>query len=366
MSAQSDPAGDTAAEPAPWHYDGRNANRWHPRIVLRADGFQLLDTDWASGPYAWTDLIALDGTGGRSVYGLRGEKGWRLGFDGPPPPDFAAHLPLPARYGRLIDRIGLGRAVLAFGAIAAIIVYIGLEAPGWVAPYIPASWENRLGDAMVGDFGGRFCRTPAGTRALKDLAGRMDPEGSARAIEVANIPMVNAITLPGGRIILFDGLLQKAKSPDEVAGVLGHELGHVHHRDTITALVRQLGLSIVLGGFSGQVGGYMNGLLSLSYGRSAESAADTESIARMKAANVSPADTAAFFDRIGDGQKGRTAQAMTWLSTHPLSDARRVAFASSVVKNHGYAPALNSTDWQALKSMCASDPKAEKGFPGLF
>ncbi|WP_341873239.1 M48 family metalloprotease [Sphingobium fuliginis] len=54
--------------------------------------------------------------------------------------------------------------------------------------------------------------------------------------------------MAGGRIILFDGLVQQAKSADEVAGVLGHELGHVRHRDTMTGLIRQLGLSVVLGG----------------------------------------------------------------------------------------------------------------------
>nr|WP_244309783.1 M48 family metalloprotease [Sphingobium fuliginis] len=43
-------------------------------------------------------------------------------------------------------------------------------------------------------------------------------------------------------------MVQQAKSADEVAGVLGHELGHVRHRDTMTGLIRQLGLSVVLGG----------------------------------------------------------------------------------------------------------------------
>ena len=42
--------------------------------------------------------------------------------------------------------------------------------------------------------------------------------------------MVNAVALPGGRIILFQGLIDKAKSADEVAGVLAHELGHLRRR----------------------------------------------------------------------------------------------------------------------------------------
>lgn len=350
-----------------WHYDGRNANRWTPGIILQADGFVLRGPGWESGPHDWSSLIALDGGGGRSVYGMKGVAGWRLGFEGPPPPDFAAHLPLPARYGRWIDRIGLPKAAAAFAVVAALVVAVTLKAPGWIAPHVPVAWENRLGDAMVGDFGGRLCHTPAGDAALKRLVAKLDPKGDAREIAVANIPMVNAITLPGSRIILFDGLLQKATSADEVAGVLGHELGHARHRDTLTALVRQLGLSVVLGGFSGNVGGYVNGVLTMSYGRDAERAADAEAISGLKAANISPTDTAGFFARMGKGEgKGRSAQAMNWMSTHPLSEARRAAFAQSAVRGHAYMEALSVSDWTALKSMCAQDPKVEKTLFGFM
>lgn len=359
MSAQSDPQ----AAAAPWHYDGRNACRWHPQIDVDADGFSLIHDDWRSGPYAWGDLVALEGTGARAVYGLKGEAGWRLGFDGTPPAAFAAHLPTAGRYGGWVDRLGLPKAVAAFAALTIAVVYIGLETPGWVAPLVPRSWENKLGDAMVGDFGGRFCRTPEGVAALDKLIAKMDPEADARAVEIANIPMVNAIALPGGRIILFDGLLRKAASPGEVAGVLGHELGHVRHRDTLAGLLRQLGLSVVLGGFSGDVGGYVNGLLSLSYGRNAEARADAASIEAMKAANISPADTSEFFARMGKGEPdGRAGQAMTWLSSHPLSARRRAVFAASVVKGRRYAPALSDADWQALRSMCKDDPTVKSGW----
>lgn len=365
MSAQSEVVADATDAAGPWHYDGRNACRWHPRVLLAADSFRLAGDDWESGPYAWSDLIALDGTGGRSVYGLKGEGGWRLGFDGPPPPDFAAHLPLHGRYGRWIDRIGLPRAVAGFAVIAAAVIYVGLEAPGWVAPLVPRAWENRLGDAMVGDFGGRFCRSPEGVQALDALIAKMDPNADARAIEIANVPMVNAIALPGGRIILFDGLIQKAASADEVAGVLGHELGHVRHRDTLVGLMRQLGLSVVLGGFSGDVGGYVNGLLSLSYGRSAEARADAASIVAMQAANISPADTASFFGRMAKSEEiggRRTTRAMTWLSSHPLSQSRRAIFARSVKRGQNYVPALTDAQWQALRQMCKRDPAVKSGW----
>jgi hypothetical protein len=362
-----DPAGISEGI-RPWHYDGRNANRWRPLIVADGPAFRLVGEGWESGPYAWADLVAMSDPAGRAVYGVKGEAGWRLGFDGAAPPELAPLLPVASRYGGIFDRFGLARMATVCAVAAAAILFIGLQAPGWIAPHVPRSWENKLGDAMVGDFGGRLCRTPQGTAALNRLTAKIDPGGTARTIDVANIPMVNAITLPGGRIIIFNGLLQQAASADEVAGVLGHEIGHVEHRDTVAALVRQLGLSVVLGGFNGNVGGYVNGLLSLSYGRDAEAAADKVSIGRMQAANISPADTAAFFDRMGGGMRrtGKTAQAMSWLSSHPLSDSRRAAFANSAVKGHAYGPVIDAGDWAALQAMCSADPEVEKGFPRLF
>lgn len=358
-----------------WHYDGRNANRWRPRLVGDAASFRLIGEGWESGPWAWADVRALDNAGRDAVFGHTAEPGWRIGFaDGLIPEEIKPLLPKRARYGGFIDRIGLGKASVVLSAVAAAALFVGLKAPGWLAPLMPQSWEDRLGDAMVGDFGGRTCRTPEGEAALKALIAKVDPEGQARTIEIANIPMVNAIALPGRRVILFDGLIAQAKSADEVAGVLGHELGHVEHRDTMAALLRQLGLSVVLGGMNGSAGSNVNALLSLSYGREAEHSADLSAIARMKAANISPLPTADFFQRLDplederrdDKQAGKDKavtsepeEVANWFGSHPTSQSRAQLFSKSHIKGHGYTPALTPDQWRALKNMCKSDRKVK-------
>lgn len=349
-----------------WHYDGTNATRHHPRLDWSVDGFNLRWDDGVSGPHRWGDLVPVDGTGGRSVYGLRGVSGWRLGFAGLPPEAFAVHLPLPARYGRWIDRIGLWRAVGLFTAAAGVIIFLVLSAPAWIAPHIPRSWEDRLGDAMVGDFGGRVCETPASLAAIAKLQRQLGADVPIRQIAIANIGMVNAVALPGGRILLFQGLIKEAKSPDELAGVLAHEIGHVRHRDTLTALVRQLGLSVVLGGFNGQVGGAVNGLLAMSYSREAERAADTYSIDTLRAADISPLPTAAFFDKLSKLSGGeRLERSMSWMASHPVSTERKQAFERSAVKGHAYRVSLAPAEWQAIVNACREDKDAVKS-DGFF
>lgn len=339
-----------------WHYDGTSATRHHPRLEWTAETFTLHWEGGESGPHRWGDLVPIDGTGGRSIYGLRGKHGWRLGFTGPPPQGFAIHLPLPARYGRWIDRMGLWRALAIFAVIAAGVVYAILRAPDWIAPHIPLSWEQRLGDAMIGDFGGRLCETPQSRAALAKLQRKLGDDVPIRRIGIANAKMVNAVALPGGHILLFDQLIQDAKSPDEMAGILAHEIGHVRNRDTMTALIRQFGLSIVLGGFGGDLGNTVNSLLSLSYGRDAERAADTYSIAALREANISPLPTAAFFKRLsgpaGDEQIERAANLM---ASHPISAERRKAFEDSARKGHRYEAALTPAEWRAVVNACKED-----------
>ena len=340
-----------------WHYDGKSATRHTVRVVPMADSFRLEGDGAASGPHGWSEVVALDGTRGRSVYGLRRVQGWRLIFDGPPPPAFAAHLPLPGRYGRWIDRFGLVRAAIAFTVISALIVALVLSAPAWIAPLVPQSVENRLGDAMVGDFGGRFCQTPAGRLALNRLAAKLGGgDAGVRSVEVANLPMVNAVALPGGRVMLFQGLLAQAKSADEVAGVLGHEIGHVRHRDTMAALIRQLGLSVVLGGMDGNISGLVGSALSLGYSRKAESAADDYAIGVLASSAIEPDATAHFFDKLSGGKAGETLErASNWISSHPVSADRKAAFLKSHRPGAAYRPALSDADWRALRGMCAAD-----------
>ncbi|HBR85348.1 MAG TPA: peptidase, partial [Erythrobacter sp.] len=76
--------------------------------------------------------------------------------------------------------------------------------------------------------------------------------------------------LPGGQVLLFDGLVQQAESPEELAGVLGHEVGHVRERHVMTALLRQFGMSILLAGADSGVTNGVFGLAAMGYSRDAE------------------------------------------------------------------------------------------------
>jgi Zn-dependent protease with chaperone function len=351
-----------------WHFDGQSAVRRKVEIEAVGDRFLLREPERQFGPFAFADLRFLETKGGTTVYGLEGKDGWRLGVRGHVPEALAPLLPPARTYGGLIDRLGLGKASLVFAAISAAVVAVVLFSPQWLAPLIPSSVEQKLGNALVGDFGGRFCSTPQGRAALGKLTRSLDADPGDLQIEVANIDMLNAVALPGGKVVLFQGLLSQAKSPDEVAGVLAHEIGHVRERHVMQGLLRQMGLAVVLGGFDGSGGSTLNGLLSTTYTRGSEREADEHSLKALKRAQISPVGTAAFFNRLaaldGSGElKDRQARTMaSYASSHPLSDERRKLFEKAVVRGSAYKPALTPAEWRELKTMCAQDRDVKSGW----
>jgi Zn-dependent protease with chaperone function len=354
MSAPSDLA---AAAADCWFYDGAVAIKRHPRILSDANGFSL-DDGAMFGPYRWEDLFALDAPAGSTLFGLRGQAGWRLGFMGAAPTSFAERAAKHPTYGSWVDRLGLRRATICFAVVAAAVVLVALRVPDWLAPRVPTAWENRLGDSMAQAITARRCHTPDGTAALRRLAGALDPDGRARRVEVLDLPLVNAVTLPGGHIFVFNGLLENIDSSDALAGVLGHELGHVRHRDGIAALMRQFGLSAVLGGFNGRGAGYSRSLLQLSYGRRAEKAADQAAIDALRRQHIDPRATAGFLATIAKEEGASVAGG--WVSTHPDSAARAAAFRNSAVAGENHRPALDRPAWRSLRWICGTAVDADE------
>jgi hypothetical protein len=333
-----------------WHYDGVTALRRRAAVRVIGDDL-LLEEDGAATRYPLADLVPGEAGSAAASFGLRGRPGWRITFDAAMPPDLAARLPQARRYGGWIDRVGLWKAAAVCAAGAAAVVAVVVHTPTLVARMVPASVERRLGELMVGDFGRKGCIDPAGRRALAALVKRVAPGEGEIEVDVVKMPMVNAVTLPGGRVVIFDGLIQAARSPDAVAGVIGHEVGHVRHRDVMETLLRQMGLSVVLGGLDGRVGGYTNALLGASYSRDAERRADETAIDLLGSAHLSPEPTAAFFDTLGK-EEAKDPGLLAYVASHPASRERAARFRHSAVRGQAVTPALDATQWAALRGIC--------------
>jgi Zn-dependent protease with chaperone function len=221
--------------------------------------------------------------------------------------------------------------------------------------------ERRLGAAVDNQLrtllGHRICEDRSGEAALRSLTLRLAaaaglPVAPDVAVLASRIP--NAVALPGGRIYLFEGLLDRAESLDEIAGVLAHEMGHVAHRDGLRKLIQAGGSSFLLGLFFGDVTGsgtlILAGRLVLegAYSRDAERAADRSAAATMSSLGRSPRPMGLLLQRI---DKGGEMPAL--LASHPLTQDR-LRFLESHEPGRSGDPLLSEQEWRDLKSICKS------------
>lgn len=336
-------------------YDGATAFP-HEVTVALADAELRLVTDQGHGQSVPLVVLTRDGEGRDWRFARSDQPGWRLRFDDEPPADMADRLPGPARYGRWIDRIGLGKAAVVCAAVAGAVLAIGYAAPAALAPHVPQSWERNLGTAIVGDFGDNRCRSVPGQRALQALAERVEP-GTARgpfAISVAALDydMVNAAALPGNNVIFFEGLLDEARSAEALAGVMAHEIAHVRRRHVTEALLRELGIGALVRLFSGSVGANAQQLVALRYTRSNEAEADADAIAALARAGIDPRPTAALFRRLGPARSDKVEARVEWLESHPGAGGRAEKFERSYDPRRSYRPALAEAEARRLLTMC--------------
>jgi len=170
---------------------------------------------------------------------------------------------------------------------------------------------------------------------------------------------VNAFALPGGRVYLFNGLLAKAESADEIAGVLAHALGHVRHRDGTRSLIYNGGTSFLIGLLFGDVTGSgavvfaSRSLVTASYSREAEQSADDFSIDVMHKLGRPTKPMGELLFRI-TGRQGDGG--LTILAGHPLTEDRLRRLSEADRPASG-PPLLTAEEWTALKAICVHGSK---------
>lgn len=270
------------------------------------------------------------------------------------------------------------RAILASGAAALALTScttggynqpITAGDPVSAQPITPQARQQgqQAYDEIIREFGGLYTQgneagyVQAIGRKIAVQSGLADSE-SAYTISLLNSPVNNAFATPGGYVYITRQLVALANDEAEMAGVLGHEVGHVaanHAGDRQSAQTRA-GLAGVLGqviggllgdnsGLLGSLGGAIQNyapavaqLYTLSYSRSQEEEADDLGIRYLSRAGY---DTSAMSDMlaslamqttIDQRAAGQDARAVPeWASTHP-DPARRVARAAQVAQT--YAP----------------------------
>lgn len=150
--------------------------------------------------------------------------------------------------------IGMAAVLAAFG----LLWFRGGPILDAAAPLLPDAVTRPVGEALVEGLARMgTCDTPEAGAAIDRLLARLAPEGGDGepiTVTIVDWQVANALAAHGGQVVLTRGLIETADGPDEVAGVLAHELGYVSHHHMNKALIRAFGLSILLSSVGGNAG----------------------------------------------------------------------------------------------------------------
>lgn len=266
--------------------------------------------------------------------------------------------------GRLV-----GWSVAAVASVALIIFVLVPLMANQLASFLPPRGEKALGDATFDqirnalDDGGfdpvPICKTPDGLAALAKMEARLTENLDLPyplTVHVLDHEMINAFALPGGYVVFFDGLLDVAQGPDEIAGVFAHEIGHVVARDPSRMALRSAGSIGVLGLLFGDFAGgaavlfLAERLIQASYSQEAEMNADIFASETLEKAGISPLGLAQMFERFQE-LGGAQPTLLDHFMAHP-DLVSRIERAQDSDSGRPVTPSLTDAEWQSLKTIC--------------
>lgn len=358
-------------------FDGVTSARRAVTVQLTADGVVIRDAEERDmlARWAYDKLDHLAAPEGLLRLGCRGARNLaRLEVRDPGLARAIEEAAIPVDRSGATQRRGHLK-VVAWSVAATVSVVLGgvFGVPALadqLAPLVPLRIERLLGEAVdaqarklldKGADGAFECGAGAGETAGRDALARMTAKLSGAAalqlpldVKVIRRGETNAVALPGGRIYVFQGLIDRAESADEVAGVIAHEVGHVANRDGTRSILQAAGLSFLFGMLLGDfVGGGAvvigaKAVLQSSYSREVEAAADRYAVELIGRAGGDPRALGTILSRLA----GANHPGVDIFSDHPdtklrlklIEDLKPAAAPHSL---------LEPSEWAALKRICA-------------
>jgi Zn-dependent protease with chaperone function len=267
--------------------------------------------------------------------------------------------------------------VLATAALAAIIVVYLYGVPllaDRLVTLVPPAWEEKIGDTaaiqierqVTAGKGFVACdpdpNSPANIAIAKFVGRVFDGLDSPfhPQVTVVRTDIPNAFALPGGKTYFYSSLLFAAQSPDEFAGVLAHELGHVYHRHGMQTLIASSATGLLVGFILGDMTGLSvagavgSQLIDNRFSRQAEAEADQFAGETAHRLGYQPSGLGNLLERVAKDDE--YSRALALFSNHPLTEARRKALEAMDIPIANATPAFTDAEWQAIRNMCPPPP----------
>jgi Zn-dependent protease with chaperone function len=272
---------------------------------------------------------------------------------------------------RHLQRGASPRATLIALAVVCVLVYAVIWAftgglrlgTSLAARAVPVSWEEKWGELVTESLAPPSSRCSAPVPEVQRIVDRLAREVHGRDyrwnVAVIQNPEVNAFAAPGGYIVVHSALLERTKTPEQLAGVLAHEMQHVLQRHATAGLIRSLFFRLALAYLIGDMGGALavdaaSTLGNLQFQRGDEERADLAGYELLRAARVDPEGMLQVFQMF-EREAGAQPGVLRYISSHPLP-ADRVAALRNLGRPSTSEPLLPGVNWAAVAHSCRVSP----------
>jgi Zn-dependent protease with chaperone function len=355
------------------YYDGRSLIPQHVTLIVEPEHLRLRFADGTTRIWPFHELQQIPGRYSAEEVRIERERDRQETLVIPGAGIlFAIHEQAGARAGHFrrpappVKRVYWG-VIAALTSIAAIYGIFTWGIPWLARPItaaIPLSWEAKLGQMIQQEFTAQeqTCQNPTLLHALNNIMSRLteplDHLPYTFQVTVVDSPLVNAMAAPGGYVLIFRGLLQDTDSPEELAGVLAHEMQHVLLRHSLHLVVQHVSVGFLLAALSGDASGMVafalqavHTLQTLAYSRTAEYQADEQGFRLLQQAGINPEGMLTFFLKLKKQQAG--AIELRYLSTHPATDDRLAHLKRLMPASAGrYQSFPFQSEWAELTTLC--------------
>ncbi len=192
---------------------------------------------------------------------------------------------------------------------------------------IPIETEKKLGDQMIKAILEKEEVLDSISIKVNEYYQALDKKSKYDIrISVIKSDILNAFAVPGGNIVIYKGMLDKMKSHEALAALLGHESTHIEHRHSLRSLTRSLAFSAVIGIIFGGhdlasvLASNASKFSGLKYSRSLEEDADQGSIELMKEKKISLQGMIDLMTTLNEADS--SGLDLEFMQIHPLTERR--------------------------------------------
>lgn len=217
--------------------------------------------------------------------------------------------------------------------------------------------EEELGDLIKDGIWSQFpaVHSYKADSAMEVITGRLlaalDTTKYRYQFRIIDNSQVNAFTIPGGNIYMFSGLIERSDSPEEVAAVLAHEIGHAEKRHVVNKIVKEFSIAVVVsilaGGDPSLIMEIIQQVVGSKFDREQEEEADHFALELLERARIDPQHLGDFFAKLNEEDMSYNKN-LEILMTHPHNDSR-ISKVRDYRSARGFKEEAIDLDWEAVK-----------------